>query len=449
MSSSRSAGNEAGPFARLHLVGVRCFADAVVPLHEKVTVILGENGSGKTTVAEAMASLVAGEDEGLAEFPLRHGASAGAGSIALYEAGASEAAAEWRAGGERRRLPERRLVLAYGRYRRVQFPEKKLDFDPLGPGWTEDDLSAGLKANLVQIVTGRRTTTLSEPDSHLLRNLGRYIVDVHRGRGEARMDQAWALLDQSVALLGEGLLGLTVGTEGGRAVAMVRGKDGDVALRELSDGYQAMLVIILDLVLRFTFMEPALAEPRERAATVLIDEVDLHLHPRWQRRVVRQLTRLFPKVQWVLTTHSPAVVQGAIDDGYSVLRMVKDGGRTGVDALSEEERKTLDGAQLGSVLVEEHLFGTNSRFSRKYEAMELRTRNLRRRLAKGTATEEERAELLAKLDRLEVLAAHEEKRWAGAAVFKEITKVQLASLKELARLSKEMRDGKTPEGWGS
>ncbi len=52
-------------FRHLELHNVRCFRHAKVPLHRRVTVLIGENGSGKTTVAEALASLAPGEDEGL------------------------------------------------------------------------------------------------------------------------------------------------------------------------------------------------------------------------------------------------------------------------------------------------------------------------------------------------------------------------------------------------
>ena len=59
-------------FNRLRLTNVRCFEETVVPLDRRVTVIIGENGAGKTTIAETLASLSFGEDEGLKEFPSRH-----------------------------------------------------------------------------------------------------------------------------------------------------------------------------------------------------------------------------------------------------------------------------------------------------------------------------------------------------------------------------------------
>jgi ABC-type multidrug transport system ATPase subunit len=426
-------------FDRLWLRNVRCFEDVVVPLDPHVTVIIGENGSGKTTVAEAMASLSAGEDEGLATFPVRRGASEG--SVELYETGSADPVATW-SPAERRRLPESRYLFAYGRYRRVQPREEprrgEQGMEILGPEWDEAR-GASFEANLSAIVSGRRTTTLFASDAYLLRDLSRYLLDLHRMRSsDPRADAAWQALDGSVRELGHALEGIRVVERAGRDVAVVVRRGMDLDLRELSDGYQAILVIVLDVLIREAFL-PEAAGPGRRATTVIIDEVDLHLHPRWQQRVVRQLTRLFPETQFVLTTHSPAVVQGAIDDGHSVLVLHEKSGAA--SPLSDDARRELRGAQLGSVLVDRHLFGLGSRYSAKYEAVEKKVRKLRKKLEAGTATEKDKQALMKGLDRLEELMADEEDRLGKQPLLGELAKVQLASLKELARLNEEARRG--------
>jgi predicted ATP-binding protein involved in virulence len=66
-----------------------------------------------------------------------------------------------------------------------------------------------------------------------------------------------------------------------------------------------------DIAIRCATLNPQLGEnaARETPGVVLIDEVDLHLHPRWQRRVVDDLLRSFPKIQFFGTTHSPFIIQ--------------------------------------------------------------------------------------------------------------------------------------------
>src|SRR5262249_32648649 len=61
-------------------------------------------------------------------------------------------------------------------------------------------------------------------------------------------------------------------------------------------------------------------KPLSQPAIVLVDEIDLHLHPHWQRRIVADLTRHFPKIQFIATAHSPLMVQSATDANLAVLR---------------------------------------------------------------------------------------------------------------------------------
>ncbi len=80
-------------------------------------------------------------------------------------------------------------------------------------------------------------------------------------------------------------------------------------VRQLSDGERGVLALAFDLVKRIVnanlYSKKALEEVE---AIVLIDEIDLHLHPRWQREIVQKLTATFPKCQFIATTHSPQVV---------------------------------------------------------------------------------------------------------------------------------------------
>jgi len=82
-----------------------------------------------------------------------------------------------------------------------------------------------------------------------------------------------------------------------------------VSIDDLSDGYKTLLSLVIDLSSRFAKANPDSPDPLQDEAIVMIDEVDLHLHPSWQKRVVGDLLRTFPNTQFILTTHSPFIVE--------------------------------------------------------------------------------------------------------------------------------------------
>lgn len=85
--------------------------------------------------------------------------------------------------------------------------------------------------------------------------------------------------------------------------------DQRLSLSQLSDGERSFIAVIGDMVRRLALANPDLANPLEGHGVVLIDEIELHLHPTWQREVVEKLRATFPNVQFIGTTHSPFVIQ--------------------------------------------------------------------------------------------------------------------------------------------
>ena len=86
-----------------------------------------------------------------------------------------------------------------------------------------------------------------------------------------------------------------------------------LGFEQLSDGQRNMLGMVADMAYRASTLNPHLGADAaaNTPGVVLIDEVDLHLHPAWQRRVLTDLTRAFPRIQFVVTTHSPQVLSTA------------------------------------------------------------------------------------------------------------------------------------------
>ncbi len=87
--------------------------------------------------------------------------------------------------------------------------------------------------------------------------------------------------------------------------------EGSIPFNNLSDGYRNMVAMVADIAYRAALLNPHLeADAAEQTkGIILIDEIDLHLHPKWQRKVVRDLQSAFPKMQFIATTHSPFIIQ--------------------------------------------------------------------------------------------------------------------------------------------
>jgi hypothetical protein len=176
-----------------------------------------------------------------------------------------------------------------------------------------------------------------------------------------------------------------------------------------------------------------LENPLDGTATVGIDEVDLHLHPRWQRTVVLQLAELFPRTQFVLTTHSPLVVQGAIDHKREILRMVETDGEVHPEPLSPSLLRELQGAEVGSVLFEDRLFDLPSRYSTVYSEVEQQIEETGKRIRRGTATDADYTAATRQAATMEKLVAKEDSRRADGSSVGQISRLQKALVDDLVR----------------
>lgn len=88
-------------------------------------------------------------------------------------------------------------------------------------------------------------------------------------------------------------------------------QQGAQPFNNLSDGQRCMLAMVGDMAQKVAVLNPHLGDKalEETPGVVLIDELDLHLHPKWQRRIIEDLRRTFPKIQFVATSHSPFLIQ--------------------------------------------------------------------------------------------------------------------------------------------
>lgn len=91
------------------------------------------------------------------------------------------------------------------------------------------------------------------------------------------------------------------------------GSKHELRIEQLSEGYKIVIAMVADLAARMAEANPKMENPLNTSGIVLIDEVDLHLHPRWQREILIQLTEVFPNLQFIVSTHSPIIVVGAAE----------------------------------------------------------------------------------------------------------------------------------------
>lgn len=101
-------------------------------------------------------------------------------------------------------------------------------------------------------------------------------------------------------------------------------KDGDrtdkMPLSYMSDGYKSVLGLVGDIAFRMAILNPQLLDNvLQTPGVVLIDEVDLHLHPKWQQRILDDLVDIFPNVQFIVSTHAPLVIGSVRSENIIIL----------------------------------------------------------------------------------------------------------------------------------
>lgn len=169
----------------------------------------------------------------------------------------------------------------------------------------------------------------------------------------------------------------------------IRQEDGTVIeFSALSDGYRNVIKIVTDIATRMCILNPYLGADvlRLTPGVVIIDELDLSLHPTWQRRIVRILKTIFPQVQFICATHSPFIIQ-SLEEGELI-------------ALDNEIEEPYSGESIEDI-AENIMDVSTAKYSEKKEAMYHAAEEYFQAL-NGDVTQERMDELK---DRLDVLSA--------------------------------------------
>jgi hypothetical protein len=208
---------------------------------------------------------------------------------------------------------------------------------------------------------------------------------------------AGQIISTVLDLLSDGLLpdGFTAVKVDSRGL-WVRHDSREFPLREISDGHRTVAALVLDIVRGLYEFYGRLNVHKSEAGVsirspgiVLIDEIDAHLHVSWQKRIGGWLTKHFPRIQFIVTTHSPYICQSA--DPGGLFRLPGPGEKTGPRKVDESlYRRIIYGSGDDAALSE--LFGLDSPYSERAEELRRRLIVLEEKIFSGSATRRERNE---------------------------------------------------------
>ena len=99
----------------------------------------------------------------------------------------------------------------------------------------------------------------------------------------------------------------------------------ELSIDQLSDGEKCLLAMVGDIARRLAIANPSLDDPLQGEGIVLIDEIELHLHPQWQHKIIPRLTETFPNCQFIVTTHSPQVLSHVQPENIYILQSTPNG----------------------------------------------------------------------------------------------------------------------------
>lgn len=144
-----------------------------------------------------------------------------------------------------------------------------------------------------------------------LRENAELRANVNVQNGDSREFADLRAVRQALKLTIEGLERVYFDGSPPRLMVEIREFDGTLRpfeLAQLSDGYRNLLALVLDFARRLAQANPNWPNPLEAPGILLIDEIELHLHPRWQQKVIPVLRAAFPNTQLIVSTHSLAVL---------------------------------------------------------------------------------------------------------------------------------------------
>ena len=260
---------------------------------------------------------------------------------------------------------------------------------------------------MVSPTTERFVTMFQEAAS--LYEVDQWLRNLSHKKLEGRSPESGQQLDLLLELLRDELMPNLITVDRVDSDGLwLRDRNGlQLAWSEMSDGYRAALALLADIVrhLIAAYGIDGLAERGEdgklqvvRSGVVMIDEIDAHLHPEWQREIGFWLKRHFPNIQFLVTTHSPIICQAADENGLFVLP--EPGSSDAPRSLTPAEYKTVISSRPDTILLTPAFNMQNTRSPRAVEGRAVYAKLKAKQRAGATLTKDERG----KVSQLEMFA---------------------------------------------
>ncbi|MES2366476.1 MAG: AAA family ATPase [Pseudomonadota bacterium] len=292
----------------IYIQGVGGIINLDIKFHPNMNIICGPNGIGKTTVLESVAHCFANGETNILK---RHIHSANSEIKACF----SHASESINVAFQFQQYEPRDKVQIHGRYDKSQYllslkTTRTFAYVPLD--------SIGKDTAKVAHVLWEDTK--NGVTLHDIKNwfANRYLYSAHKGALSEEQLKNFELAKKCFSALNSDFTFSKVNASSNEI--LVNTPSGEIYYEYLSSGFKSCLSILFGIIkeIEFRFSSPSItAESFD--GVVLIDELELHLHPEWQYRIANVLTDIFPNVQFIVTTHSPHIIQSAKQNQIIVL----------------------------------------------------------------------------------------------------------------------------------
>jgi predicted ATP-binding protein involved in virulence len=376
---------------QLVLKNFRCFAECTIDLHPQLTVLVAENGQGKTAVLDSVALALAvfvnsvAKTKQLPGFERTDARQIFADNLTMHSEWPIQIHAksiimdevvEWSRIRDSHQAHtttkgSKQLQLEVERLRKevesIDIEEERsastlplVAFYGTGRLWSEHRLTAGKR--IYHTVGADRTSGYIDclsSSSSFKGVVAWYSALWNAVRDPAsvvlpyfmRPQKLLAAVQEATRVVLSPTKWSTLGWDFEQQRMLVRHPiHGELPLALLSDGIRTMIALVADIAYRCASLNPHLGEnaARKTPGIVIIDEVDMHLHPSWQQQVVALLQEAFPSLQLLLSTHSPHVLSTVDRDSIRIIRL-RDG--KGILEIPEFQTRGVESADVLALIM--------------------------------------------------------------------------------------------------